>query len=454
MENFNILIVDDDEVIRTILTVVLRKFFNQEYPFLNLNISLAQNGKEAFEIQEKNAQDIILSDITMPIMDGFEFTRRVRLSNKTVPILVLSKLDEEADIDKIMQSGATNYTSKPLNKRLFLAQIRIFIDFYIYRQNRYNRKAINLFTKSVFRRKTEFLVEKEDDLFEFWEFIIENIADKYNTENALEFIYDIEILMIKEGSSNNIILEEDYNNLYLTILNIDSLEEKIVLNMLKKVDINEETYRNNGFLFSLIISKEKAEQITESLTIHSEKKIQIKEKKEVVHDMRYTIHEKITPEEFLSELDPTYEDKIESFLDDLSILSTDIFNLKDASLEDSKNHVNNIVFYLENFNAIVINMGIFNVISRSFGNLINFIRDIDDEILTDTQKRVLLSEMLQGLSNDLESWITMLFIERTADDIHYFDASFAENCFALESTFMQVEEGGEDNEEEDDLEFF
>ena len=74
-------------------------------------------------------------------------------------------------------------------------------------------------------------------------------------------------------------------------------------------------------------------------------------------------------------------------------------------------------------------------------------------LLQNNEKRVLLSKMLQGLVDDLESWIIMLFVERKADDIHYFDASFSENCFVIESTFMQVEKT-DNPEDENDLEFF
>ena len=453
--NFNILIVDDERVMRETLKIVVKKFFKQEYPFLNLNMSVAENGKEALEIEQKSAQDIILTDISMPIMDGFEFIKNVRMFDKAVPILVLSGLDDSNDIDKIMQSGATNYTSKPLNKKLFLTQIKVFVDFYIHRQNKYNRKAINLFSKNIYKRKTEFLVEKEDDLLEFWEFIIEIVMGKYKAEKVLHFVYDIEILMISKGISNNIVLEEDLESFYLTLLEIDKIDDKIILDILNKKEIKETEYKTNNFFLSLTIPKtqeETKQTIDTKKTEDIQKKIDVKEKKEVIRDIRYTIHEDLSPEEFLAELDPTYEDKIENFLDDLSIVTTDIFNLKTASPDEAKELIKNIIYYFENFNVIVINMGLFNVISRSFGHLIAFLNDLDDEILKDTQKRVLLSEMLQGLTNDLESWITMLFIERTADDIHYFDASFSENCFVLESTFMQAEE--DMAEDDDGLEFF
>jgi len=453
---FNILIAEDEDAVREVLVSIVKMFFVKEYPFLELNVFTAINGQEALDIAKKEHQDMILSDIIMPKMNGLEFIRNVRNFDKGVPILVLSALSSDKDIENIMQSGATNYTSKPLNGKLFTAQIRVFVDFYLRRQNKYNSKAINLFSKYIYKRKVEFFIDKEEDLFEFWEYIIVGIFEQYKVQSILHFVYELEFLMIKKGFSNTIIIEENSENFYLTLLNMDKLDKKIILEELKKRGIKEEEYKLDDFFLSLLILKEEEEnketKVDEQLA-SSRKKIDIQEQKEVIRDIRYTIHEDVTPEEFLSELDPTYEDKIENFLDDLSLVAVDIYNLENTSSEEAKKNIQDILKYLENFNYIISSLALFNVINRSFEHLIEFLKDIDNEILQNSEKRVLLSKMLQGLADDLESWIIMLFIERKADDIHYFDASFSENCFTIESTFMAVDTSN-DFVEEDDLEFF
>ena len=231
---FNLLIVEDEDGVRETLVSIVEIFFKKEYPFLKLNVSAAGDGLEALEIVTKEHQDIILSDIVMPNMDGLEFIKNVRMFNKGVPILVLSALSSSEDIDKIMQSGATNYTSKPLNGKLFTAQIRVFVDFYLRRQNRYNAKAMNLFAKDIYKRKIEFLIEKEDDLLEFWEYIIGGIFEQYKVQSVLSFVYDFELLMIKQGFENSIIIEENDANFYLTLLNIDKVDKQIVIDALKR----------------------------------------------------------------------------------------------------------------------------------------------------------------------------------------------------------------------------
>ena len=257
---FNLLIAEDEEVMRTLLVSIVEMFFKKEYPFLELSISEAEDGQEALDIVKKERQEIILTDITMPRMNGFDFIKNVRTFDKGVPILVLSALSSDEDIDKIMQSGATNYTSKPLNGKLFTAQIKVFIDFYLRRQNKYNAKAMNLFAKNIYKRKIEFLIEKEDDLLEFWEYIIGGIFEHYRVENILNFVYDFELLLIKQGIDNSIILEENDANFYFTLLDMDKLEDEKIVEELKQKGIEEKSYRLNDFFLTLVISKRVEEE--------------------------------------------------------------------------------------------------------------------------------------------------------------------------------------------------
>ena len=459
--NFNILIVDDEEDIVDILVSIVGMFFTKEYPFLNTNISKALNGEEALAITKNNNQDIILSDIVMPKMDGLEFIRNVRLFDKSVPILVLSALNSKEDIDRIMYSGATNYTSKPLNAKLFIAQIKVFVDFYIKRQHIYNKQSVNLFTKNIYNRKVEFFITKENDLLEFWEYIVKDELNIDKIDEALQYIYAIESLMIKQGISNTIILEENDTEYYITFsnfnkltkLNIDTIYDKY------KVDINK--HKNDGFFDSFIISKNNLDAslgIEKTIVIKPKNLTTIEQelKETLLMDIRYSTHEKITLETFLSELEPNYEDKIENFLDDLAILNIRIYNLEENCNQDKiKLYIKDIVSYFNNFYIIVNSIGLFNVISRAFSILMNFLDNLDKEFIENMEKRILLSKMLLSLINDLEVWIIALFIDKNATDIHYFDASFSDDCLAIISTFSENDET-EDNETEDDdgLEFF
>jgi len=415
---FNVLIAEDEDDVRNLLKSIVGIFFLKKYPFLQLHVDTASNGKEALEIAKEVHHDLILTDIVMPVMDGISFIKEVRTFDKSVPILVLSALSSKDDIDKIMQSGANNYTNKPLNHKLFMAQITVFVDFYLRRQNRYNKKAVNLFSKNIYKRKMEFFVDKEEDLFEFWEFVTNGLFDKCKVGTILHFIYDLELLMIKQGVTNSIILEEDDENFYLTLLELDKINYKAINSLMETKKLKESDYKTDGFFLTLCMYK-------------NEKSTKKKEPKKVVqqNDEYFNLNE------FLSELDPSYEEKIERFLNDLNFIAVDIYKLEMANLQEVRGIVKDIVKYIYNFNKIIASLGAFEKISNSFTHLINFLENIDDDVLKNNETRVLLSRMLQGVINDLESWINVIFVEQTANNIHYFDTSFYDDCTLISSVF-------------------
>ena len=75
----------------------------------------ASNGKEALEIYEKEKPDIVMTDIKMPVMDGFEATRRIRTLSKTIPIIALTAFAFEREKEIAKQCEFTDYVVKPID---------------------------------------------------------------------------------------------------------------------------------------------------------------------------------------------------------------------------------------------------------------------------------------------------------------------------------------------------
>lgn len=88
----------------------------------------ASNGREAIEIFKAN-QDInlILMDIKMPVIDGFEATRQIKLINPDVHIIAITAYAMSGDEDRIIASGCDGYLSKPISKKSLLEKIGEFI---------------------------------------------------------------------------------------------------------------------------------------------------------------------------------------------------------------------------------------------------------------------------------------------------------------------------------------
>lgn len=114
---YTILIVDD-VVSNVLLLQVLLK--NEKY-----NTITASNGIEALSKTEEYMPDLILLDVMMPQMDGFEVANRLKSNPKTatIPIIFLTALNSTADIVKGFQSGANDFVSKPFHKEELMARV-------------------------------------------------------------------------------------------------------------------------------------------------------------------------------------------------------------------------------------------------------------------------------------------------------------------------------------------
>lgn len=113
----SILIVDDNKLNIQILSDILK---SESY-----RIALARSGKMALEFVEMKKPDLILLDIMMPEMDGFEVCRRLKSSSETknIPIIFISGLDKSEDIVKGFEAGAVDYIVKPFQKEVVLARV-------------------------------------------------------------------------------------------------------------------------------------------------------------------------------------------------------------------------------------------------------------------------------------------------------------------------------------------
>jgi two-component system, NarL family, nitrate/nitrite response regulator NarL len=75
-------------------------------------VGSARDGKEAVRLTRKLRPDVILMDISMPVMDGFEATRRIRKDRKEACVLMLTGSNSRADVDLARKAGAAGYVTK------------------------------------------------------------------------------------------------------------------------------------------------------------------------------------------------------------------------------------------------------------------------------------------------------------------------------------------------------
>ena len=121
MKPLKILIVDDDKSVRM--------FFGISVEMFSKEILYAENGIKAIETCQNNPDiDLILMDIKMPEMDGYEATKQIRIFNKEVIIIAQSAFQISDIKEKAETIGFNDYLSKPIKKTLLNELIRKYFD--------------------------------------------------------------------------------------------------------------------------------------------------------------------------------------------------------------------------------------------------------------------------------------------------------------------------------------
>jgi PAS domain S-box-containing protein len=118
----NVLVVEDNDPNRKLLTAILRRW--------KISPSLAASGEAALHLVERNAFDVVLMDVQMPGMDGFETTQRVRVWEREHPerprsrIIALTALAMTGDADRCIEAGMDAYLTKPIHTASLQAALR------------------------------------------------------------------------------------------------------------------------------------------------------------------------------------------------------------------------------------------------------------------------------------------------------------------------------------------
>lgn len=116
---FRILVVDDDKNVR----YVMRELLELE----NYTVFTAENGERALELMLDTHVDLVIVDIMMPKMDGYEFTKELRSFNPELPVLMVSAKQLPEDRKRGFLSGIDDYMSKPLDNEELLLHIKALL---------------------------------------------------------------------------------------------------------------------------------------------------------------------------------------------------------------------------------------------------------------------------------------------------------------------------------------
>lgn len=137
-----ILTIDDDPAMTELISLLLRSY--------GLEVLVANDGERGLEMARTQNPDLIMLDLTMPGVDGWQICKELRTESK-VPIIILSALDDPAVISTALDAGADDYMVKPVPSSVLIAHI-----------NNLTRRAHVENNKSTLMRQTGSLKDTGD----------------------------------------------------------------------------------------------------------------------------------------------------------------------------------------------------------------------------------------------------------------------------------------------------
>ncbi len=118
--NYKILVAEDNKINQTLLKFILQQW--------NLSYNLAENGQQVLDILSKEKYDLVLMDIQMPIMDGYEAATRVRKElGLNIPMIAMTAHVLPTEKQKCIQAGMNDYISKPIDETVFIGMLEKYL---------------------------------------------------------------------------------------------------------------------------------------------------------------------------------------------------------------------------------------------------------------------------------------------------------------------------------------
>jgi two-component system OmpR family response regulator len=182
-----IMIVDDEVGVRELLTDALR--------IAGLDTIEAKDGMSALSMLRKNKPDLLIIDVNMPIMDGFDLLERIRETKNNVPALMLTARAERADVSRGLRLGADDYVTKPFGLEELLLRIRAIL-----RRSKPAEESFSILTCGPISLNEEtyevFLGEEQVDLskteFRLLQHLLQNKGRVLTKSSLLSEVWDID----------------------------------------------------------------------------------------------------------------------------------------------------------------------------------------------------------------------------------------------------------------------
>jgi len=203
--NHTILVVDDNELNLDILVSILDEY----------DVIPTINGQTALEIVEEEDVDLILLDVMMPVMDGFDVCERLKNNNKTkkIPIIFITAKDGVEDMKKGFDLGAVDYVAKPFNTLELLSRVNTHLQLKSYQEN-LEKKVQEEIKKNKLQEQIIFQNSKQAEIGE----LLMHIAHQWKQPlSELGSVNLLNTLLISDEKRNKKEIEINFNRISMIL---------------------------------------------------------------------------------------------------------------------------------------------------------------------------------------------------------------------------------------------
>ncbi len=434
----NILITDDIEDNRLVLKTICKKF-------KDVKIFEASNGLEAVEIVESEEIDIVLMDVMMPFMDGFEASKIIKSMKNPPYILIVTAVTDKETEYKFTKLGIDGYVRKPVDRESFKARLESLKSSCLIKKG----ASVGMATKKPLSKqathcrnfKTYFLIENEEDAMNLGLWLTEYRARvdadiTFEFEDSLAATYKICEAAHRKSETLTVVVEEDFEKMYLTFIPSNSLDcshaadkitDSVRANILCETTI---IYLTINISSDAKASKTPPKPLGVASKNENAKGERVDCDKTIQKTVRRSGNDKISAPEFMLDLhdSPIIEEMLE-----LSELENRWrVCLLESTHKMTKANINLLVdSAIDEYARFINKICEFSSMGYAISSLSAFLRGVDEQRLSEIAPKLRL--LLESALNDLINWRNSVFINRNAKDIHFLDNSIIATCIQIDA---------------------
>ncbi|MDR3347092.1 MAG: response regulator, partial [Helicobacteraceae bacterium] len=435
-----ILITDDADDVRSIIKAICSKIEGVE-------LYEAVNGQDALDKVARYHPHLVLMDLLMPVMDGFEATKRIKEQHPDVVILVITALIDETVERKARRLGAAGYIHKPIvdvKKTRF--KIANFVSFLRVSHRADGsilgkRAAENPFSSEIRVVKTTATIAKEEDMMDFNLWLTERYMKhrNYNIQDSIYYALNTMLFKVVSGAlkrhtPTTIWAEESFDAIFLGVSLLEPLDMEMVKEKYPVIFGDDPSVRaDNAWLYLRISMRdddeeERAEQAHQAApsikTAQTEQTIAQTIAPSFSHVEPKTIRQVENDEKAM--LRQSHSEKISAAAYCDSLSDNDLYEVQDmADIEEewtqlydnldesfSIGMLHKLGKSLMQYSSTINKLFEFATLAYALVSMSKLISEVDEHVMERISPTLLLT-LVRGFTDDMKKWRNTIFISRS-----------------------------------------